>query len=184
MATNKVIINNKEKNKKDKGSLINNTIAADQASDVNTGHECEQMPLDEKIWGNDNNILSQLNESQLSERRLFVRVRYMQQIECNTIFESISSEPINLKVPIVFTTSDLSMSGIGIICDEKIEKGTILAFNMKLEEIIHEIKYEVIYCIPNDDKFRAGLKMAEKNKDFIRHLKLFVAKITLRNNYS
>ena len=76
------------------------------------------------------------------------------------------------------------MSGIGIICDEKIEKGTILAFNMKLEEIIHEIKYEVIYCIPNDDKFRAGLKMAEKNKDFIRHLKLFVAKITLRNNYS
>ena len=75
------------------------------------------------------------------------------------------------------------MGGIGIICDYEIATGKIFSIQLVLDGIPYKIKCQVIYCIPNDDKFRAGLKIVEREKKFITHLKIFVARISLNSAY-
>ena len=142
-----------------------------------------QEPLDENVWGNDYSILNKLNEKQLADRRLYVRVRHVQRIECNAVHDSVESEPVFLARPIVFTISDLSMGGIGIICDSEISIGKILAFQLTLDGIPYKIKCEVVYCIHNDNKFRAGLRIVQKDRKFFMHLKIYVARISLNSRY-
>lgn len=143
----------------------------------------EQIPLDENVWGNDYRIINKLSEKQLADRRLYVRIRHIQKIECNRIYENIEDEPILLSKPMDIITSDLSMGGIGIICDYELNIGGILGIQLTLDSIQYDIKCEVIYCIANDDKFRCGLKVVQKDKQFIKHLKIFIARLSLKNNY-
>lgn len=145
--------------------------------------ETVDIPVDENVWGNDYTIVNKLSEKQLADRRLYVRVRYIQRIECNKVFDNIEEEPVLLAKPIVFIISDLSMGGIGIISDHFINIGKIFAIQIKLDSIPYEIKCEAVYCIKNDDKFRAGLRVVQKDKSFIRHLKIFIARISLTSNY-
>lgn len=114
---------------------------------------------------------------------MYVRVRYIRSTECTKICRSLDAEPVTLRKPITFTIVDISMGGIGIICDYIIELGTILIFNILLDNITYEIKYSVVYCIKMEDKFRIGLRIAEKDRDYIRHLKIYVARISLQSNY-
>lgn len=148
-----------------------------------TEHETVQIPVDENVWGNDYTIINKLDEKQIADRRLYVRVRHLQRIECSTVSDSIEVEPVLLTRPIVIIISDISMGGIGIICEQEISIGKILVIQLTLDSIPYEIKCEVIYCIQNDDKFRAGLKIVHKDKHFIKHLKIFVARISLNSNY-
>lgn len=145
--------------------------------------QAEQPPVDENVWGNDYTLLNKLSEKQLADRRLFVRIRHMQWVECHIIFDNIKSEPSLLDRPLVFIINELSMAGIGIICDNAISIGKILAFQFIIDNIPYDIKCEVIYCIPNDDKFRACLKVVQRDKRFIRHLKIFIARTSLNLTY-
>lgn len=145
--------------------------------------QAEQPPVDENVWGNDYTLLNKLSEKQLADRRLFVRIRHMQWVECHIIFDNIKSEPSLLDQPLVFIINELSMAGIGIICDHAISIGKILAFQFIIDNIPYDIKCEVIYCIPNDDKFRACLKVVQRDKRFIRHLKIFIARTSLNLTY-
>lgn len=188
MASSKIIIGNDKKrdNKETKPALYKAGKPLMDVVDTEQGinHEIEQIPVDENVWGNDYTILNKLDEKQLAERRLYVRVRHIQRIECSKVFDNIEVEPVLLPQPIVFTISDLSMGGIGIICEQVISIGKIFAIQLTLDAIPYDIKCEVIYCIQNDDKFRAGLKIVQKDKLFIRHLKIFVARISLNSNYN
>ena len=186
MADKIVISDGKKKEKKqnDTKLYIADTLknaTADTGS--RASQETDQMPLDENVWGNDYTILHQLDEKQLADRRLFVRVRYFQKIECSAISDNAEIEPSFLRHPLTFMISDLSMSGIGIICDDRIGIGKVLAIQMMLDGIQYAIKCEVMYCLPNDDKFRAGLKIIKREKQFIRHLKIFIARISLHATY-
>lgn len=140
--------------------------------------------LDENVWGNDRAIIDKLDKEVLAERRLFVRVRHVQKITCDSVYEAIDKEPVELRNPLDLTVVDLSVAGIGIICDKEIETGRILGIRILLDRIPYEIKCKVIYCIPLDGKFRAGLKIAEKDKRFMRHLKIFVARTSLTTQYA
>lgn len=174
----------KEKKQNDTKLYVADTLknaTADTGSRASP--ETDQMPLDENVWGNDYTILHQLDEKQLADRRLFVRVRYFQKIECNAISDTAEIEPSFLRYPLTFMISDLSMSGIGIICDDRIDIGKVLAIQIMLDGIQYTIKCEVMYCLSNDDKFRAGLKIVEREKQFIRHLKIFIARISLIATY-
>lgn len=178
MADNKiVIVHNKEKGKTetDVKGITANTLRPIPSTN--------QEPLYENVWGNDHTVLSKMDENLLADRRLYVRVIYMQKIECNAILEAIGSKPAVLTKPMVFTVIDISIGGIGIISECEINVGMILAFKLTLDNIAYEIKCEVVYCFPNDDKFRAGLKMVEKDKCFIRHLKILVARLSLQGKY-
>jgi hypothetical protein len=178
MADNKiVIVHNREKGKKE------TEIKDITANTLGPIPSTNQEPLYENIWGNDHAVLNKMDENLLADRRLYVRVIYMQKIECNTILEAIGSEPTVLTKPMVFTVIDISIGGIGIISECEINIGTILAFKLTLDNIAYEIKCEVVYCFPNDDKFRAGLKMVEKDKCFTRHLKILVARLSLQGKY-
>ncbi len=141
------------------------------------------IPLDENVWGNDHAIIHQLDEKQLADRRLFVRIRHMQRLECHKVYDGIEEEPILLKRPLELVTSDISLGGIGVISERKIMPGKILEFQFKLDHIPYVIKCEVIFCVPMDDKFRAGLKLVQREKQFVRHLKIYVARISLNSVY-
>ena len=78
---------------------------------------------------------------------------------------------------------DLSMGGIGIICEYELLVGTILFFNLSLDNIAYDIKCEVAYCLQNDDKYRACLKIVDRDRNFIRHLKILVARLSLQSKY-
>lgn len=145
--------------------------------------QAEQPPVDENVWGNDYTLLNKLSEKQLADRRLFVRIRHIQWVECHIVFDNIKSEPFLLDKPLVFIINELSMAGIGIICDHAISIGKILAFQFTIDNIPYDIKCEVIYCIPNDDKFRACLKVVQRDKRFMKHLKIFIARTSLNLAY-
>lgn len=145
--------------------------------------ETVPIPVDENVWGNDNSILHHLDEKVLADRRLFVRIRYLQRIECTAVSDSSEAEPYFLPHPLVFMISDLSMGGIGIICDNEIDVGKVLAIRLNLDSIPYDIKCEVMYCFQNNDKFRAGLKIIQREKRFIRHFKIFIARISLNSAY-
>lgn len=135
----------------------------------------------EKDWGNELAVLNRLDGKLLADRRLYARVLYMKKLWCSTLFESSDSEPRLLMNPIEFMVVDLSMGGIGIICEHEIQVGTILLFKLPLDNIMYDIKCEVVYCFENSGKFRAGLKVVDRDRHFIRHLKIFVARLTLQN---
>lgn len=186
MANKIVISDGKKKGKKQNDTKLYivdtpQNITADAEQEAT--HETVPMPLDENVWGNDYTILHQLDEKQLADRRLFVRVRYFQLVECSAISDSAEMEPAFLHHPLAFMISDLSMGGIGIICNDKIDIGKVLAIQLKLDGIQYGINCEVMYCFPNDDKFRAGLRIIKREKHFIRHLKIFIARVSLQNAY-
>lgn len=181
--SNKIIIG--EGRKKDKKETKRVLYVADkpQKTTVNTEQETVQIPVDENVWGNDYTIINKLDATQIANRRLYIRVRYVQRIECRTTFDNIEEEPVLLAQPIVFIISDISMGGIGIICEQEISVGKIFSIPLKLDHISYDIKCEVVYCFQNDNKYRAGLKIVHKDKQFISHLKIVVARISLTSIY-
>lgn len=140
-----------------------------------------RKPFYEKDWGNERAVLSRLDGKLLADRRLYARVLYMHKIWCSTLLESFDSEPTLLMEPLELIVVDLSVGGIGVICEHEVLVGSILSFKLPLDNIEYEIKCEVVYCFENSGKYRAGLKLADRNRYFIRHLKIFVARLTLQN---
>ncbi len=185
--SDKIIINERRKKhdedteprKKEIDAPLSETTVPENATDS----PAEQMPLDENVWGNDHALISKLDERTLADRRLFVRIRYMHSVACKTILEQPEGGPVTLPKPLNITISDLSMGGIGIICNGPIETGTIILLPLILDSIPYEVNCEVVYCIHNDDKFRIGLRIIKKDKQFIRHFKIYIARISLENMY-
>lgn len=143
----------------------------------------ENDVLDEIIWGNDYELHKKLDKDNLTEKRRYIRVRFIQRIECKMLCEDKNSEPENLEEPLVFTAIDISVGGIGAVSEAFIEPGIILYFTVVLDHFTYDIKSEVIYCVELDDKYRIGLKVKQNEKEFIRHLKIFVAKLSLEGKY-
>jgi len=190
---NRIIINgsqNRTGARPGQGNMLNG-IGSGQSAQVLQNAVLEkdmqqtgELPLDENVWGNDRALVSKLDNEVLTERRLFVRVRHVQKLTCDTIYEDINKEPVKLASPLSFMSVDISAAGIGIVCENEIEPGKILGIRIILDRIPYDIKCRVVYCIPLDGKFSAGLKIAEKDKRFMRHLKIYVARITLTNEYA
>lgn len=190
---NRIIINgsqNRTGARPGQGNMLNG-IGSGQSAQVLQNAVLEkdmqqtgELPLDENVWGNDRALVSKLDNEVLTERRLFVRVRHVQKLTCDTIYEDINKEPVKLASPLSFMSVDISAAGIGIVCENEIEPGKILGIRIILDRIPYDIKCRVVYCIPLDGKFRAGLKIAEKDKRFMRHLKIYIARITLTNEYA
>lgn len=145
--------------------------------------EAEQEPLYENVWGNDTALYKQLDEQTLAEKRLYVRVRCMQSLECSSMSRSRDMELAQIAPPLKLTMIDISMGGIGVICDEPLKDGINLAFTVTLDNIKYDVVYEVVYCIKMDEKYRVGLKLARKDKAFTHHLKVYVARISLTSRY-
>lgn len=185
MPNNKITIgtgHGKEKGKEDK--LIRNRSLEKEALYKKEIVVDNDRALDQNIWGSDSALNKMLDKEILAEKRMYVRARYFQHIECNTVAESLSAEPIILVEPMKFDIFDLSMGGIGIIYDQKIKNGLILSFNIRLDQIAYFISCEVVYCIEAESNFKIGLRIIRNNKEFINHLKILVARFSLTIKYS
>lgn len=178
-----VIGNSKEEANKDTEQVSKHSAAGAPDAAPGTGRETVQEQVYEKDWSNEHEVLRKLEGKLLADRRLYVRALYMKRIECNILFDSLDAEPSILPEPIRFMIVDLSMGGIGIICEHGIAIGTILSFGLSLDNILYDIKCEVVYCFENNDKYRAGLKIVNRDRKFIRHLKIFVARLSLQSKY-
>jgi len=145
----------------------------------------DQMPLDEDVWGGDREISKKIDEGLLADRRLFVRIRHIQKVLCSVEYaDAAAKEPLELDRPLEFMIIDLSVSGIGIISEYEIERGKLLGIRMLLDGMPYDIKCEVVYCIWLNGKYRAGFRIVQKDKKFMRHLKIFVARVSLTNEYA
>ncbi|MDP4093204.1 MAG: PilZ domain-containing protein [Bacillota bacterium] len=183
MKENKITIGNgntgQSGSDKDSGkSLQNKQQTNKETNDSGKTYRLEQ--IDEKLWGNDSIIEEKIDQQFLTDRRLFVRVRYFLQVECRERYEEDCPEPVQLKNPIKISIIDISSGGVGAVCEHEIPIGTILPIKLLLEGTAYEIKYKVVYCIQNDDKFRIGLKIEQKDRIYCEHLKIYVAKLSLR----
>ena len=107
----------------------------------------------------------------------------MQSLESSAMSESREKELASVAPPLKFTMIDISMGGIGIICDEPLKKGINMAFPIILDNMKYDVVYEVVYCIPINGKYRIGLKLARKDKAYTHHLKIYVARISLTSQY-
>jgi hypothetical protein len=183
MANKRVVILNNKSEKQRKNDINNNVPVNIPAVTAETESAHYNEPLDENLWGNDSTVLRRLDEKQLAERRMYVRTLYTQKIECNAISKDIASEPHLLKKPVTLMVTDISLGGIGIVSDYRVDIGSILFFKILLDHIAYEVKCEVIYCFENEGKYRAGLKLAEKDREFINHLKILVARLSLCSKY-
>lgn len=178
MKTNKMVIGS------GKAEPVNKALNTDLgAVRESVNGPAVQRPVYEKYWGNESTIMNRLEGKLLEDRRLYARALYMQKAECNTLYESLDSEPVTLEEPMKFMIIDLSLGGIGIISEKEILTGTILSFKLLLDSISYDIKCQVVYCFENSGKYRAGLKIVDEDKNFIRHLKIFVARLTLQSMY-
>ena len=119
--------------------------AAPERTGISSGDRQNTVtpPLDENVWGNDRDILDKLDKEVLADRRLFVRVRYIQRITCNAVYEDIEKEPVFLSRPLEFITVDISAAGIGIVCEHEIEPGKILGIRITLDRMPYDIKAEL-----------------------------------------
>ncbi len=149
-----------------------------------TSSKTASMEPDEVVWGNDRALMKMVDEVQRADLRLFVRIRHIQKVICSMVYEDIAKEPYRLDRPLEMMIVDLSVGGIGVICEHEIETGSILGIPIVLDAITYDVICETVYCIPMDGKYRAGFKIAKKDKDFIKHLKIFVARISLTNTYA
>lgn len=183
MANNKITIGDGKEKRKDENEsklpLEKPEIIEPKIEPIN-----EDIPIDENVWGNDNSVIKKLDGELLSERRLFVRIIFMRHIKCYETLENLQAQTILLSKPIEFSITDISVGGIGIISDYEIKAGNILLFDLILDDKSYDIKCEVVYCFKSDNIFRGGLKIVNKDKDFIKHLKIVVARVSLRNRYS
>lgn len=148
--------------------------------EIETGEQPPQTQTsDENLWGNDWQINSLIDKDYLAEKRLFVRVRYFRPFECRMFCTSPDAEPEKLDSILKLTMFDLSMGGIGAICDVSVPKDDILFFPLLLDHMTYDVKCQVVYCIPIDHVFRLGLRILTREKQFIKHLKLYVARLSL-----
>lgn len=183
MGNNKItigtgLISTKAEDKYDKKLPVN---AADSA--VTSETKIESEPLDEHIWGNEAELNRKLDSTFVAEKRKYTRVRFMQEIDCGTTFENPDQKMVKLAEPLKLMVIDISMGGLGALCEYDIPVGSVLGFVITMDMLQYEVKFEVVYSIFNNDKYRVGLKIAEKNKEFIRHLKILIARISLENKY-
>ena len=161
----------------------NESKAGSELSEV-SGGATGQIPLDEVVWGNDRAVLDKIDKGLLADRRLFVRIRHIQKVSCSIEYRHDSAEPVELDEPLEFMIIDLSVGGIGIICEQELDIGRVLGVHLLLDDIPYDIICEVVYCIRLEDKYRAGLKIVRRDKKFMRHLKIFVARVSLTNEYA
>jgi hypothetical protein len=161
----------------------NDAVIADSGVDTGTSTKINTLEP-EIVWGNDRAFMKLIDEGLRADLRLFVRIRYIQKVTCTMVYEDIEKEPCELDEPLQLMIVDISVGGIGVICEQEIEVGMILGITIILDNIPYDVKYEVVYCIPMDDKFRIGLKIAQRDKVFMRHLKIFVARISLTSAYA
>lgn len=179
MSDNRIRIGKNDKNKRDdwKEQI--------KQPDINRDSRIEDSPepIDEAVWGNDHQLNKQFDEEILVEKRRFVRVRLIQQVQCKMIGGNPEEEPLALQKPFSLSIFDISLRGIGTICPHSLEKGTILYFDMILDGISYSIGCEVAYCIDVDGSFRTGLRIVKRDRGFLKHLKIFVARLSLTARY-
>ena len=162
----------------------NNVDGAYSGTKAGTASHVGTIEPDEMIWGNDRIFMDRIDEVQRADLRLFVRIRYMQKVTCSTVYEDITKEPHELDKPLELMIVDISVGGIGVICEHEIDVGRVFGMPITLDGIAYDIKCEVVYCIPIEGKFRAGFKIVQKEKRFMRHLKIFIARISLTSTYA
>lgn len=178
MKENRIYINGKPiSGEKDTDQTKNKESLLDKSTQ---DYAPELIQIDENIWGNDIEFEKKLEEQFLADRRLFVRVRYFAEVLCNKIYRSGNNEPEILSCPFALSIIDISSGGIGAIGDEEIEIDSVLPIKLVLEKIEYVVRYRVVYCIPHEGKYRIGLKLNEKNNIFKRHLKIYIAKLSLQ----
>lgn len=75
------------------------------------------------------------------------------------------SKSARTKLPFLLTINDISYSGIGMTCQQRLVNGTILIFNLISKMGVREVNLEVMWCKFSDLEFKCGLKFINLTYD-------------------
>jgi hypothetical protein len=107
------------------------------------------------------------------------RIDYYSKIQCTKSIQR--GETKEYEEPLELMLISVSVGGLSIISEEPFEKGTILIFNLKLEETLYEkVSANVIWTIKKGDMFRNGLGIMNISGKLYRHLSRLDNGITTR----
>jgi len=184
MPDNKIVIGKQKIDKSKNLQDLKQDYKKPQAPEEDPESISSREYLDDNIWGSDPEINKKLDKELLLERRRYVRVRYFQEIKCMRLGPETDVEPIKPDEPVILSLFDISMGGLGTVCSHEIKKGSVLFFNLQLDHLTYDIKCKVAYCVQIEDNYRIGLKILDKDSQFIKHLKIVVARISLNAKYA
>ncbi len=111
------------------------------------------------------------------ERR-YERFEYRNWVFCGQCIESNETR----KKPLVITIIDISYSGLGFLCNQRLEKDTVLSLNLRYKTETKKLKVKVNWCtftISNDhnQRFRSGVQFIELTRPDIIFLNSIISNL-------
>lgn len=104
-----------------------------------------------------------------AELRGSKRINYYSNLQCTKSLYNGEAE--EYAEPLQLTLINVSVGGLGIICDRHFEKDTVLLLNIRLEEENYDkVAARVIWTIKKGDMFRHGLEISNVSGRLYSHL--------------
>lgn len=104
-----------------------------------------------------------------AELRKNKRIDYYSKIQC--IKSVYKGETEEYGEPLELMLINVSIGGLGIICERHYEKDTVLFLNIKLEEeSFPKVAAKVMWTIKKGDMYRHGLEISNMSGRLYRHL--------------
>lgn len=142
--------------------------------------ELEWLQLREYVLKSDKELSKQVEDDILTERRRYVRVKCIQKVVCSKLFNKKDPDyPIILDSPINLTLFDISIGGVGAVCESDIDIDTIMYFDFVLDMQPYKVKAKVVYCFPVDGLYRLGFRFVDAGKQLSNHIKKYVTRLSL-----
>ena len=118
-----------------------------------------------------------LNNQQ--DNRKCTRVKFSVSIVCNMFSENAEIEPQKIKPPLIFDSLDISTSGLSIVGESPLPLGSVMRFDLTVENDIFPVTCQVIYSEREDGSYRLGLEFRDIEKELLKVLKTLVTRLSL-----
>lgn len=113
--------------------------------------------------------IGEAEAAQHTEMRKHKRIDYYSMLQCT---KSIyNGEVEDYAEPLQLVLLNISIGGLGIICERHFQKDTVLYLNMQLEDQSYEkIAAKVMWSIKKGDMYRHGLEISNMSGRLYSHL--------------
>jgi len=107
------------------------------------------------------------------ERRKFTRIGYSNQIECSHYTKPCDGSVVVLKNNRMVMLN-LSVGGIGIVTDTKLEKNGLLSFTFCLNKVSHTIESIVKWSDIKGEMYQYGIEFINMETGLLKKLQVII----------
>lgn len=115
-----------------------------------------------------------------NEKRRRTRVNYNKRILCYEHISSLNGKKSHLKKPILIKLEDISYEGLRISCDQILNSGDTLIFNLGHNKELARIVAEVKWCHYSSEDCQAGLRILNISRELILFLNKIIRELSVK----